>query len=226
MRMLALLFSIFFIFNTVQTQPQLFIVSTNIDIGKIYNGDVKTVGIQIKNTGSETLQILNVQTSCGCAAVKQSKSTLQPNETEKIEVSFNSTGYKGKVSKFVTIESNDPSKPSVTVTLHTEVANEIEPADMTVSGWLGNLKIGNELTRTFVFKNITTRAIKIKKITPTHPEIKVKFLPAEISSNELFSFEVSVTPTREGYIQGEVFLETDSKNQSRVPFRILFVGVK
>ena len=80
-------------------QPKLTVEKNTIDLGTIYNGMVKKARIVIKNTGKDSLRILGVQTSCGCTTAKQPKGTLKPGESDAVEIEFNSTGWKGKVTK-------------------------------------------------------------------------------------------------------------------------------
>lgn len=73
------------------------------NFGKIAYGKAVEYDVEIKNIGTETIKIENVQVSCGCTTPKYEKDkTIAPGETVKVTLGFN--GYsEGKFEKYVTI---------------------------------------------------------------------------------------------------------------------------
>lgn len=71
----------------------------------------------IQNTGNLSLIISQVRTSCGCTAVNISNSTLRPGETAQIMAKLSLHGRRGPQNKAITVESNDPKKPKITLYL-------------------------------------------------------------------------------------------------------------
>ena len=207
-------------------QPKLSLSSDKIDLGVVYNGTVKSAEIKLMNFGKDTLRIFSVQPTCGCTTVRQPKSALAPGESDFAKVEFNSTGYRGAVTKLVNISTNDPVKPSVMVTLNIEVKEELEPTTKISTIYLGTVPIGNTATQQMTFKNITDRTMKIKAVVSKNPNIEVKFQPSTIPASGALNVTITVTSTKTEYTNEEIFLETDSKNQPRVMIRVQFVGVK
>jgi len=80
------------------------------DFGRVKQGKVLTYNFRFKNVGKATLIIRNVQTSCGCTAALASKRELKPGESGEIKTTFNTRGYSGYNTKYVYVESNDPSQ--------------------------------------------------------------------------------------------------------------------
>ena len=70
--------------------------------------------------------IENVRTSCGCTAALVSAKRVAPEEEGEIRVTFDSTGRLGKSHKKVTVWSNDPDAPKVTLTMSGTVWSEVE----------------------------------------------------------------------------------------------------
>lgn len=93
--------------------PKIVFKSEAWDFGKIKQGKDVTAEFVFTNTGDAPLNIKNVETSCGCTAVLVSDKTVGPGKSGKIKVTFNSTGYAGEVTKYVFVETDDPSASRV-----------------------------------------------------------------------------------------------------------------
>ncbi|WKN42453.1 DUF1573 domain-containing protein [Tunicatimonas pelagia] len=111
----ALLFSFVFIGSVVAQEeattedlagPQITFAQDTKDFGDIIQGDKVSHSFEFENTGTEPLILSNVLTTCGCTATAWPREPIAPGESAKIEVSFNSTGKKGRQNKVVTVVSN------------------------------------------------------------------------------------------------------------------------
>ncbi|MGE5498695.1 MAG: DUF1573 domain-containing protein, partial [Syntrophothermus sp.] len=60
----------------------------------------------VTNDGDAQLVITEVRASCGCTAAKPEKNTLEPGESTKINVKFNTIGREGHQLKYVDVLSN------------------------------------------------------------------------------------------------------------------------
>lgn len=207
-------------------QPKITVDKEKIDLGVLYNGAVKGAEIKLTNTGNDTLKIMGVQSSCGCTTVKHPKSALAPGESDIIKVEFNSTGFYGPATKLVNITSNDPNRTYVTVTLTAEVRNELEPVTKSSVLWIGTVPVGKSASQELTFKNLSGRTLTIKNVVSKNPSITVKPESTSVPPSGELKVSITVQSKQEGYVGEEVFLETDSKNQPRVPLRVSFVGVK
>jgi len=207
-------------------QPKLKVSSEKIDLGTIYSGKIQPAEIKLTNTGTDTLMITAVQPSCGCTTVKQPKPALAPGESDVVKVEFNSTGYRGQATKYVYITSNDPKNPTANVMLVADVKEELEPKTRSSVLWMGTVQTGKSATETISFTNVSGRQIKIKSVTAKNPNISVKFEPETLKPSDELKLVITVTQKTEGYLNEDIYIETDSKNQPRVPVRISLVGVK
>src|SRR4030067_3357442 len=104
--------------------PSLELPKTQFDFGKVTEGKVVDHIFTFKNTGSATLTINEVKTSCGCTAALLSKKELAPGEEGTIKVELNTANRSGKMSKNVTIISNDPKEPQKYLTIYVEILKE------------------------------------------------------------------------------------------------------
>ena len=98
-------------------QPKAVIRPIAYDFGEIVQDSVVTTYYVITNEGNDFLKITNVSASCGCTAVMPEKNELKPGESTNIKVTFNSKGRSGKQTKIITVETNDPKSPTITLTL-------------------------------------------------------------------------------------------------------------
>lgn len=91
-----------------------------VDLGSIKHGEVLSYTFKFKNTGNNSLLIMNIVPGCGCTSTKLSKKVLKPSEEATLEVVFDSRGWHGSQFKSVTIVSNALT-PKRSVTLKVNV---------------------------------------------------------------------------------------------------------
>jgi hypothetical protein len=107
--------------------PKAVFVANSFDFGKITQGETVKTDFKFTNKGKSDLTIYKVKTSCGCTASEPEKKVLKPGESSNIHVSFNSAGKHGAEEKSVTVYSNDPSAPEITLTIKANITNETQP---------------------------------------------------------------------------------------------------
>ena len=80
-------------------------MQTEIDLGTFKKSDTKGTNIEIKNTGSSALVIMDINTTCGCTAATYDKRPAKPGESlwVGIKITPKATGFFDEV---VTIECN------------------------------------------------------------------------------------------------------------------------
>lgn len=153
-------------------EPKVSIQQSEYDFGNINQNDIANHSFAITNTGGDILKILDVKASCGCTAANPDKKELKPNESTQINVSFNSKGRKGPQTKTVTVKTNDPNTPALTLMIK---CNIIVPENKdTKTGAIiyfpeiqhdfGNVKEGEVVHYTFIFQNKGTLPLEIKDI--------------------------------------------------------------
>lgn len=101
--------------------PRLTFEKKSYDFGEINEGEMVRTNFIFTNTGRSPLSIRATKANCGCTVSHPDKETLEPGESSKIIVSYNSKGRKGKQHKIVTIFSNDPTAPTQQLTITAKV---------------------------------------------------------------------------------------------------------
>jgi len=87
------------------------------DFGERSNDEKVEHEFIIKNIGDGQLLIDKVRTTCGCTVAQLEKKELQPGESTKIKTTLSLKGRQGATSKSISVESNDPETPLLTLTL-------------------------------------------------------------------------------------------------------------
>lgn len=108
--------------SAAATKPVLVIASMEHSFGTVKAGTPLHYTFEVKNTGEGTLEIQNVQPSCGCTTSKFDKS-IAPGKTGTISLAIEKTeGYKGDITKTATVTTNDPDHQSFVLTLRATFA--------------------------------------------------------------------------------------------------------
>lgn len=76
------------------------------DFGTINDGEVVSHTFKFANTGGAPLVISDVTTTCGCTVPVWPKDPVEPGKTGEIQVSFDSRGKSGMVTKDINIIAN------------------------------------------------------------------------------------------------------------------------
>jgi hypothetical protein len=84
------------------------------DFGRMLEGAEVEHDYVVKNTGTATLTITGVRTSCGCTIAHFDKE-IRPGGEGKVALKVNLKGFQGKISKTAAVSSNDPQNPEVTL---------------------------------------------------------------------------------------------------------------
>lgn len=86
------------------------------DFGTIARQADGTCEFHFTNKGDAPLVITKVTAACGCTVPSYPKEPILPGEKGKIKVQYN-TKKTGVFTKTITVVSNDPSSPSVVLTI-------------------------------------------------------------------------------------------------------------
>jgi hypothetical protein len=99
--------------------PEITFDIRDVDFGSIMNTDIQHQVFKFRNTGAGPLKILNVTASCGCTLPKLDgeKRDYMPGDTGTITVDFNPKSKMGPAHSSVTVNTNDPARPSITLNI-------------------------------------------------------------------------------------------------------------
>ncbi|TDJ54855.1 MAG: DUF1573 domain-containing protein [Ignavibacteria bacterium] len=101
--------------------PILHFDQTKYNFGIVKEGKVVEYTFNFENSGNSTLKIKDIKTSCGCTAALVSSEVLKPGEQGTIKVELDTSNRKGKMSRTITIKSNDPKDPTKILTIYADI---------------------------------------------------------------------------------------------------------
>ena len=132
--------------------PQITVVGENTyNFGKYAARLQKSAEYKIKNSGSDTLKIINVHNACACARATCEKSSLAPGEETNIKVTvFPNSIYK-KFTLATYVKSNDPKTPFLALSTkgYAIPLVDISPIDFL---YAGRLNTNTSWSQEFTFK--------------------------------------------------------------------------
>lgn len=208
--MIKYFFMILFV-SAVSIMPQMIGPKVSIqqlthDFGNINENEIVKHTYVISNNGGDLLKILDVRASCGCTAAKPDKSELKPGESTDLVVSFNSKGRKGPQSKTVTVVTNDPDTPNITLSFKCNIViNKTVENKFGAILFLpetqhdfGKVPEGKKVEYTFNFENKGTESLVIKDV-----KTSCGCTAAVVSNNSIKPGEV-----------GSIKVDFDTKNRS------------
>lgn len=92
------------------------------DFGLVNEGSTLRHVFRVKNEGPGALVVSEVATSCGCTAAALGITTIPPGGSGPLEVTMDSHGERGRGTRAITVQSNDPKHPTSTL----EIAYDVE----------------------------------------------------------------------------------------------------
>lgn len=102
--------------------PKLTFNKKSHNFGKVAKDAVVEGTFILINAGKNELKIRRTTANCDCTTSSLEKNMLQPNESVKMKITFDTKGRRGKQFKNISIFSNDPVTPTQMVTIKAEVA--------------------------------------------------------------------------------------------------------
>lgn len=164
MRKSLFLFIVFFTYCSLIAGPKIHSAQPTYKFATVIQGEVVQHEFIIENTGDEVLQIKRVQSSCGCTAAKPENDEIQPGESTKIKVSFNTTGRVGEQKKYIAVASNDPDNTIYRLTIEGTVQEPPILAVLEAEHNFGAISQDQVVEHTFVFSNAGTSDLEILDI--------------------------------------------------------------
>jgi hypothetical protein len=201
--------------------PRLTIVEPVKDFGTIPKGDKLDWSFEIKNTGDKDLEIIAAKPSCGCTVADFDK-LIKPGATGKVTAHVDTTNFAGPIAKTVTVESNDPSTPAATLTIHATVKPYVEAAPVGFVRY--NLLQGDAQTQSLTLYSEEDEPFEISKIEVPGEWVKVttnkitddkQRIPAGRNGQNQYKVDITVggPDARIGPLADKIHILTNSKHQ-------------
>lgn len=160
----------------------------------------------IRNEGDLTLEITRARASCGCTVASIAEKSVPPGGQTEISARLSLKGRKGPQRKTVTVESNDPKQPNLTLVLAgTAIAEmEVRPNQL----FFGRIPASSVVTGTVDITVQSTNTVHLTKASTDVDHLSA----AELATGDprLLRVQIeTVPPLPNGSLRGTVHLETD-----------------
>jgi hypothetical protein len=101
--------------------PQIEVSDTAVKLGRVQSGAKVSRQITVTNSGKTPLEIYKVKTECRCTVSDLPKKNLEPKESMKVTLYFDTVYANGNKAKTLTFYTNDPKNHVLEVKLYAEV---------------------------------------------------------------------------------------------------------
>ncbi len=203
-------------------QPQIYFPNGTIqDWGKVKPIDHPlNARIPIKNIGTDTLYITNVQPTCGCTTAPLEKNKLAPGEETVIFVTLSIRNYEGKITKTINVNSNDKKNSLVILELQADIVREVFVSPGNFVSFI-DAEVGKNVLQTLSIDNKSDRNVKLKIAEITPPGLKLNLKDGQIiQKGKSFPLEINYNPTKSGVIKGKITIITDHPDYPEIPIFI------
>jgi len=177
---------------TASAGPSLVFENNSYDFGLVVQGDPVEYAFTFSNRGDQPLLIDRVKSSCGCTAVLASTRELEPGETGEIKATFNSSQFRGPVSKEISVYSNDRQQSVARLTLKGVVKElvRVTPPQLNFGAIPPNQQSVLEVT----LVNQGSNSVTLDQPTTTAAELTASLETKGLAPGEKTSLQVRFQP--------------------------------
>lgn len=104
--------------------PSIYFPELTHDFGVMKQGSVADYVFKFVNRGNAVLKIKDIRTSCGCTAALVKNKEVGPGKEGELRVEFDSSGKSGKLSRRISVYSNDPKQIEKLLIIYADVEKE------------------------------------------------------------------------------------------------------
>ena len=149
--------------------PRVLVDETIHDFGVIAPHEVCEHVFVVSNQGDEPLHIEKVVASCKCVLPENVTEYIQPGESADVRVSFKGQPDKNRYNQSVTLATNDPNQPELTLKIVGKIAPDISILPNSIR--LNRIERGNEIDSFFEVVSTVWEDFNLENIKPSNPAL-------------------------------------------------------
>lgn len=173
--------------------------------------------VNLRNTGTELLRILEVRPSCGCTTAPVATDTLQPGEETTIDVSMNLPIGNGVMHKTLTVRTNAATNPVRVVDLIVDVQRPLQLSSSFIPFNRGT--VGKPIEGAVQFTASGTKKIEITA-TPSQSNVTILTpMPLIVEPGTTADLRVAITPKNVGPFEASVRFTTNVSGYEKFELR-------
>jgi hypothetical protein len=143
-----------------------------------------------QNIGAADLKLSKPQPSCGCTVASVKPDVLKPGEKGELVFTVNIRGQRGQLEKHITVPSNDPASPSVSLAIKIEMKQIIEATPQQLS--LGSLRQGATTNLSVVLHRTDGQKLMIASNQPSSKLLTAHVEPIDGSNDQSAKLVIDV----------------------------------
>jgi len=178
--------------NSAWAAPNLVVKQPIFDFGEVSQGQTVRHSFSFNNDGDESLLIEKVRSSCGCTAALISAKTLAPGEGGEVQATFDSTRFRGAVTKTISLYSNDPRQPVMKLYVKGKVQEvlSVVPAQLN----LGQVSSGKTTVVQVTLQNHGDAPLNLDKVQTSSPFLVAKLPAGTLAAGKSTVIDIQLTP--------------------------------
>ncbi len=200
--------------------PKIQFDQTVCDFGKTSQVETVSGVFKFKNVGDGILKLEPPKPSCGCMVAELKPDTLKPGETGELPFSLHLGQVKAQLDKRITVKSNDPQTPEVSLTIKVAYTPLYDINPMTLASVLA---FG--VTNTDQFTTITRtdgKPLRIVRLDASKPWITAKVEPGAKADDT--TARIHVTIQRDGPPRRfNEFVQVYAADQTNTPVSSIYL---
>lgn len=122
-----LMWTISLFLMVVASRAGLVCENTEFDYGDVFANDLVEHTFELKNTGTNAVEILKVRKTCGCVATVVSAKDVPPGGTAEIQVNVSLKGRSGEQMKVIYVHTDSPETPLLKLVTKGRVKRGVAP---------------------------------------------------------------------------------------------------
>ncbi len=180
------------------------------DFGRMDAGSVVRHDFVFTNTGNAVLEIAGVRPGCGCTTAGTWDKRVEPGQTGRIPLQFNSTGFSGTVVKSAVVSCNDRTQSNVVLQLRATIWR---PIDVNPASAYFHVSGEARTNETRVVRIVNNLEAPLTLSEPDCSNRSFRVALNTIKAGKEFELWLTVLPELlSTFVQGQVTLRTSSTN--------------
>jgi hypothetical protein len=171
--------------------PRIEFASTNLDISRVAAGWVTNYDFVFTNTGNQTLEITEVQPTCGCTMAGKWDPRVEPGQAGHIPIRFTASYVGGEISKTIIVYCNDPARTNVVLHINGSIWEPVEVKPVYLMFGANSDRVTNE-TQVVRIINNSDEPLTVSNPKSTDPSYKAEL--KTIKPGREFELQVTLTP--------------------------------
>jgi len=191
---------------SAEKTPKVVFDSLEKDAGTVWKGTPAKFDFTVKNVGDAPLE-LDIKPGCGCTVANAQRMTIPPGKEDHIIATLNTEHYAHRVTKLVSVFSNDPQHRETQLRITADVKPYVDYQPQ--STYIRMYK-GDEYKVTFVITCNDEVPLEIKSLKPSLAYLQTKLEKEESGGKVRYLVRVLIPPTAPpGNLVGNIAVETN-----------------